>query len=272
MTQVSDSFDCLIFLHIPKNAGSSTHSILGKVYADHETANLFGSKDSDEEISAFISKEKCEKKGIKLLKGHMPFGMHNYIEQSSKYFTLIREPVGRLISQYNYILRHDHNPHYTQIVNEKLSIADIIERGIVRGFDNAQCRFLTNQFDIPFNSLPEDTLEVAANNLNKHFLFSGLTDRFDLSMLILSKLLGWKKLPYYRRENTHKKKGNDYKVTTRDIDLIESQNAMDLALYQLTKKKFEHVVEQIPGMQKELELYQKNNAWYQRLTYPLSLF
>ena len=106
--------------------------------------------------------------------------------------------------------------------------------------------------------------------LAQKMLFYGLTDKFDLSMLILSQLLGWKNLPFYRRENTHKNKKNDYNVTSQDIEKIKEKNSLDIKLYEYASKKFDEVVKSKPGIMDELKRYQKYNAWYQKLTYPLS--
>ena len=202
----------------------------------------------------------------------MPFGLHKYMEQECKYFTIIREPVKRLISQYNYISRQKINPNHHLVAEKSMSIQQMTESGLVKGFDNAQCRFLTNRFDVPFNELPEDTLDLALSNLEKYFIFSGLTEKFDLSMLMLSKLLGWKKLPYYRRQNTKKSKEKDYKVTDQDIASLRAQNQLDIQLYETAKQKFEKAVEEMPGVLEDLSEYQRKNSLYQKLTYPLSLF
>jgi len=48
---------CLIFLHIPKNAGSSTHVIFNKIYPEASNYNVFGSQNDVGEIKQFIEKK-----------------------------------------------------------------------------------------------------------------------------------------------------------------------------------------------------------------------
>lgn len=47
--------NAMIFLHIPKTAGSTFHMILNSRYKASQTFNVFGSRYSDTEIKAFIN-------------------------------------------------------------------------------------------------------------------------------------------------------------------------------------------------------------------------
>ncbi len=40
---------------------------------------------------------------IRCLKGHMPFGLHKYLLNSSVYLTVLREPIERVISHYYFV-------------------------------------------------------------------------------------------------------------------------------------------------------------------------
>lgn len=50
--------------------------------------------------------------GIKIIKGHLPYGVHHYIEQPCYYFTVLRQPIARVWSVYNGVMADkDHYLH-----------------------------------------------------------------------------------------------------------------------------------------------------------------
>ena len=61
-----------------------------------------------------------------MISGHLYFEIHREIPQSTGYFTMLRDPVDRIISNYYYVLRaKDHRLHQ-RINAEKMSLADYV--------------------------------------------------------------------------------------------------------------------------------------------------
>ena len=82
--------------------------ILNSRYKASQTHNLFGSRYSDSEIKTFISLSDEKKMGIRLLKGHMPFGLHKNLPVDARYISILRDPIERVTSQYYYIKKNKH--------------------------------------------------------------------------------------------------------------------------------------------------------------------
>src|SRR5690606_39847655 len=88
----------LIFLHIPKNGGMTLHNIIEKNY---NPKSIFTIKVIDNiklNTDDFINLTTNERKEIKVLKGHMLFGLHTYFDEPSQYITFLRKPEDRLYS------------------------------------------------------------------------------------------------------------------------------------------------------------------------------
>lgn len=259
--------NCLIFLHIPKTAGSTFHFLLNTRYKESETHNVFGSRYSEPEIKAFIDQDVDEKKHLRLLKGHMPYGLHSYLPQpeSAKYISVLRDPVERVISQYYYIKKNVKNPLHEAVHVKKMSIEDFVSSGISIGMNNGHCRFLNGDLDqYPFNSDDRELLESAKRHIDENFLWLGVTERFDESVYLLYKLIGWDKPPYYIKENVSKVRKSREQFTAEQVDIIKEFNQFDIELYDLANKKLDELIESIPTFTDEFHVFQNKNRAKQK--------
>lgn len=93
----------VIFLHLPKTAGTTLNRIARRHYAP-EAVHALGPRAQDE-IAAFQALGKRERERVRFLTGHMAFGLHEDLPAPSRYITLLRHPVERVISFFYYI-RH----------------------------------------------------------------------------------------------------------------------------------------------------------------------
>lgn len=249
----------LIFIHIPKTGGSTFHSIINKRYDSSEIYNVFGSKQNDEEIKNFIELPVYKKERIKLLKGHMPFGLHSYLNDRFSYITFLRNPVDRVISQYYYIKKNKNNPNHEIVEGDAMSISDFVESGIVTGMNNGQARFITGDV----NRLPygDDTnlLSDAKENINRYFRWVGVTERFDESMISLWNILEWDKKPYYIKQNVSKVRKSLSEIDEKDLRVVKNYNSVDEKLYEYANQLLDESLSNIKDCDKILESYKKHN-------------
>ena len=117
----------IIFLHIPKTAGSTLHTILQKQYPGDQLCHLKGDPHIDTAITNFKSMDSTQKKQIRLLTGHFEFGIHQWLPQTAVYFTLLRHPVERVLSYYYFILRNPEHPRHEEMSRNKTSVSPICQ-------------------------------------------------------------------------------------------------------------------------------------------------
>ena len=89
----------ILFLHIPKTAGTTVHQILNNEYRGLPSFSI----SHPDQISIFEKLSKEERWKIKVLKGHFVFGADAYYSEPTTYFTFLREPIKRSISSFNYL-------------------------------------------------------------------------------------------------------------------------------------------------------------------------
>jgi len=257
--------DALIFIHIPKTAGSTFHMIMNVRYPVSETQNLFGARYTDIEIAQFIEKPNKEKEMIRLLKGHMPYGMHGYIPRKSSYISVLRDPVERVISQYYYIKKNTANPLHDKVEKGGMTINDFVSSGIAIGMNNGQCRFLNGDIDeYPFDSCDQSLLDNVKRHIKEQFIWLGITERFDESILLLSRLLAWEKRPHYIRENVSKVRKRKSQVEQKDIDAIKYFNKFDIQLYQMANEQLDAQIGNFDNFAQDLSEFKSRNAIIQR--------
>ncbi|PIQ16502.1 MAG: hypothetical protein COW67_02690, partial [Flavobacteriales bacterium CG18_big_fil_WC_8_21_14_2_50_32_9] len=77
----------LIFMHIPKNAGTTLDTILNRIYPSESIFSIHPVSNNKLNTDEFINLKESEKKKIRLLKGHINFGIHKYLAGESGYVT-----------------------------------------------------------------------------------------------------------------------------------------------------------------------------------------
>ena len=159
--------DTLIFLHLPRTGGTTLRDILSKQYSDKVTFENKTLLDTDQNFNV---ENKSEKGKHKLIKGHVYFGIHEHIIQNCTYFSMMRNPIERVTSVYNYIKNRPKHKDYEYIKNK--SITHYIESKRNLFMDNGQTRLLAGRhtsLEVPFRRINEGHLEQAKENIKNHF-------------------------------------------------------------------------------------------------------
>jgi hypothetical protein len=234
----------LIFLHVPKSAGSTLQVIFRR---QHKRDALF--VDGNNPDLNLIREKLGSKNNIRLCFGHMDFGMHDVIGQKYKYATIIRDPIERVISQYYYVKRQPkHHLHSIAFKENNFSLSEYVGSGLSTELNNGQVRILIGaggfhkdsytKYDIPFGKCEPWMLEEAKLNIEKHFVLCGLQESFDESLVLMKKELGWRwDIGYVSRNITHRRK----KVSELDektLKIIRDTNYLDIELYDWAKANF----------------------------------
>ncbi len=213
--------------------------------------------DSDDpvgSVTALDSMPAFARERIRFVAGHAPFGVHEHLPASA-YFTLVRDPVERVLSHYRYAREHPgHACHETAL---RLSVSDMIESGVWSDLCNGQCRALAGRTDVPFDEQPTDVLELAQSHVANHFPVWGLTERFEETLLLMRERLGWHGLWHTPENGTREAAA----YSAQDLETVARYNELDLALYGRLQTAFQENLESsIPDWQRELARFRARNA------------
>ncbi|MEM8722327.1 MAG: sulfotransferase family 2 domain-containing protein [Cyanobacteria bacterium P01_G01_bin.39] len=227
----------VIFLHIPKAAGTTLRDILYRRYEKGHIYELDGQNfvQSIEDFKQLPAKEKDE---IRLLMGHMYFGLHEYLSSPSTYITMLRNPVKKVISYYHFISRKSNHPDYELIKSQDISLKSYCAMNRAN-MTNAQTRFLAGE---DFSNVNNESkmLEQAKKNLQEHFSVVGITERFDETLILMKQKLGWDSYPYYYRRNTNRNIGYaQLQISEDTLATIREYNQLDIELYEYANELFE---------------------------------
>jgi hypothetical protein len=231
--------EAIIFLHIPKCAGTTlTEEILKKKFIPSRTL-IFYIHGTEVLMRQLEEMENSEKRQIQCIAGHFAFGIHRYLPQPAQYITILRDPVERVLSHYCYAKREPGHYLYKEVNNGNITLRDYVENFDNIEMDNGQTRILAGiGYGADFGRCGEDLLKKAIENLEKHFVGVGLTERFDDFLHYLHVKLGWE-IPVYDKQNVTQNRLKVNEVEEKTLDVIKKYNRLDNELYQYAVTRFE---------------------------------
>jgi Sulfotransferase family len=225
--------DVLYFSHIPKTAGMTFRTIMEDQFHCHEVcpATL------DEHI-ANISPD--EMKQYRLFRGHLGFIDIPKLIPGKRLLNvnILREPVARVISHYDYIRRTPADPRYEAV--KDITLDEFAEKLTLGKFGkNMQTYRVAKVARFNLNDLSsEETLELAKQSLDQ-FAFVGILEKFQASLFLLSYIFGWKPIHNSRKENASKLPKTKVELSPQTLDIIREQTQLDQVLYQYAQEIFE---------------------------------
>jgi hypothetical protein len=244
----------LIFLHIPKAAGTTLQDIVIRQYPGGRGYRFTGAPARLQEFRAMPEAERAE---IDVLTGHVHFGIHRWVPGPSTYMTMLRDPVDRVVSHYYFILRHPEHYVHPIITGRGYSLHDYVKNRTCIELDNDQTRYflLQEHMEIPFGRVTRGMLEEAMGALEAYFPVVGLAERFDESLVLMQCLFGWLDVSYERRNVTRDRPRLD-EVAPETIELIREMNRHDAELCGFARRLFERRVAALgEGFTRRLEAF-----------------
>jgi hypothetical protein len=263
----------IIFLHVPKSAGVSLHMVMNRQYP---RSTIYGTDPHHQKASLeeFKRLPVERRQSIRVLRGHIGFGVHRYLPQPSTYITLLRDPVDRVISHYYYIrqvlasgMTFATRPWLHETL--QMDLADYVRYGTSTDLRNGQVKFISGvlegwdtDLDLDVAYDPGAILASAKRNIEAYFLLAGLTERFDETLLLLKHALGWN-TPLYVRLNETKRRPAKEELPKGTLRLLERCNEADIELYRFAEGIFtERLRQRQPALTEELRVFQALNRGY----------
>lgn len=223
----------IVYYHIPKCAGSTLRHEVFERHIPQDKIYIIGD-DIPGDLDRLNNMSDEEQDQYQLVFGHICYGSFQH-SSSREYITVLRHPVTRIYSLYDYIRRS--RGHHLHDHIRDMSLADFLLSGVTSTADNAMVRQLCGEdrmqrepYDdmlIPFGEVVREHLEKAKDNLSCFSLY-GIQEAFDHFVQRLCMLYHWP-LQEFRQRN---KSPNRRNISFGDWNLIESTNQLDMELYQ----------------------------------------
>jgi hypothetical protein len=271
----------LIFMHIPKTAGISFRRMLKvkvgtwplhRLLHYNETLGYYKIESFEKRLDRLAGLSPTEKARICYLEGHYGYGLHEYLDRPAAYLTLLREPIDRTISTYHHLTSPEVSRRYNvpRVPFEEMMTIKRVWAA-AHFLDNCQVRYIAGQrgkpIQVPFGECTDEMLELALERLER-FAFVGLTHRFDESVVLLKRALGWW-FAYYKPRNISPTRPRKMRLSDREMELARRHNRLDLQLYQRGVELFEqHVAEGSSDFEASVERFRIFNRIASHLPLP----
>ncbi len=226
----------LLFMHIPKTAGTALRQTILKNYRKSEVAYLYP------EPPGFPSPNLrdlplSQRTQFRLVVGHFQYGIHDDMPNEYWYFTVVRHPVERVWSHYHYLVDSRNAP---LVRGAKVKgLEEALEGRVTANLDNLMVRCFAgiNEKKFPPGSITAEVYELAKRNLETAFIYVGKQERLDEAYSFLQAKLGWDPTLHPEMKNRGSYSSNEQldEVTSQ---VIRHFNTWDIELYYDILKRF----------------------------------
>lgn len=223
----------ILFLHIFKTGGTTFNEHVLQHYPEH-LRFLCPNRYYRNKVPRFIPKDISP---YEIVNGPFEFGIDKHTKRKTQYITVLREPVERVLSLYNWSEPLKQNVLLQDIgavgESEVLKLEENRHSGYIDNIlelDNGMVRALSGVgYDVGFGKIDEQIYEAALQNLEKCYFF-GLTEDYDTFIRMFNHHYN-KDLDVSLKENVGVGKRLPSDLSDEERAAIEALNTFDRKLY-----------------------------------------
>ncbi len=227
----------VVFLHLPKCAGSTFLGILLKQFG-RRSILVLGFRKNGLTPPEYLQFVKDELESIPydrllhydVIEGHLYYDDLHELQRNCSLVTMLRDPVRRVISEYHFVKTSRSHIYHKPINERKMTLDQYVRSDMV--IPNLQTELLGGDHG---RRSTDDALRLAKQRLEHEMAWFGLSEQFDESLVLLRATLQWSKLSYVPY---NKKRGKRSEISAELQAEIEAQNAVDHELYEFAKTLF----------------------------------
>lgn len=259
-TVPKSSAPTVLFLHIPKAAGQTLGEfVYNQCREDEEREEgvikagvaylTYGFFKEETGVPHHVS-ELLKRTNLRAVIGHFQFGLHEHMTRPSTYITVLRNPIDRVASLY----------YYAKLQNSQ-SLEEFATRPPFKEVDNDQTRRISG-VDPPIGGCTRSMLDQARENLRRHFGVVGTAERFDETLILLKRKLGWNKeiISYPRNVNADRPKTRS--LSQEAVDAVRKRNELDFELWEYASELLDEAISgEGPGFKTDLDRYKSSKLF-----------
>ncbi len=220
----------VLFMHIPKTAGTAFREAITPNYKQAEIAYVYP------DPPGFPIPDLCQlplqqRSWFRLVIGHFRYGVHEWFPGESTYVTVVRHPLARVISHYLFL--SETNPAVFTEGKRRLDLVEALELRVTVDLDNAMVRCFggIDDKDMPPGTVGYEAYDRARHNLRTAFSFVGHQECAQESYTAMRKRFDWgavAALDWVNRSTT----AVDLFQQKRIRSAVEYHNHWDYLLYE----------------------------------------
>lgn len=234
--------ETLIFLHVPKCAGTTMQHVVERYFPDEAIyiPRLMPEFPKDE------AKLRASLAGARLVRGHVQVGLERYVRGRAVFMTVLREPVQRVVSLYY----HMRNLHQTVSYDKRRALPEsfhVAGRVSLREFvcydgmefinRDGMCTFFCDDHWCPEVLSPDEKLARAKLVIDRCAVV-GVAARLGETIDLMCWRFGWDHPGWFADLN----KGSRLRLDEIDpviLATIRRNNVRDMELFQYARARFE---------------------------------
>ncbi len=274
----------LIFFHIPKTGGITMKNVFMNCLPDQYFDCDLGApvtallvRSTARVAEKFHQLPVGRQRAVRCMVGeHVSMDVAAIFDRPSKFFTIVREPVDRVISNFFFNRTLTYLPCYPFI--KDLTLEEYLDSGIGLDHDNHQVRMLSGcpELDAPWDpegrriSTPRVErrhLDIAKRNIEESFLVAAPMEKYTALVWFLKRLYGWpihRALHRIHHETTNRPTLDSISEKTRKR--LERSNQYDIELHEWVKDRFAKQIEPLePKFSREVRRFDMLNRSYRRI-------
>ena len=225
--------DTLLFMHIPKTAGTAFREVVARNYKQSQMLCIYG--DPPGFPSTYLGDIPLQQRArLQLVFGHFGYGIHCHMPQPCHYAALIREPGKRVWSHYLHLLREAHPAVFLQGQSQDMpfqDIQDVLEQQASVHLDNLYVRTFCGleEASLKPGAVNEEVYALARHNMQSSNLFVRKQDDLVGAYNSFAALFNW--IPGLPCRSLNCAPASSQLPTDRQQRAIQNWNRWDYRLY-----------------------------------------
>lgn len=233
------------FFHAIESSGSASfadaiaqaiwhYASLEKIARFHDVY-FFGSWGIPHEIAEHCAALQSRGEFYHFMTGHWIYGIHRYWCHPYMYSTVLRDPQTRFLSKYNYYRSKTPNPApFRDIFAPRSALPQTQAYSLA--FDRLELEQLRRR------PSKEEVVDRALHNLDRDFVFVGITELFEESLYLFCDQFGLPSLLPWKRIQSIAGRPSVESLPKSEQELLAEAVAIDQPLYDLARKRLEAVL------------------------------
>lgn len=227
------------FLHVPKTAGTSVNVFLDRF---HPVETIWGFRDYvplEDEIVRLRSLDPAKRRAIRLFRGHAPLVTGESDVDGARTFTLLRDPVQRVMSYCCHVADGKANNLGPDFTPEKFSLREFLDSGC-HELRDLQTRMLLGEVEYErlLGRENEAAFREALAEAFGRIELVGVQERYEDVMIVGMLVFGWPRINPRKRVNV-RREDNPLRFSDEDVGKIARMNRWDALAHRMAAEVFD---------------------------------